>query len=96
MILATLLAESGHQIEPCRWCGRWFASDLDHQGRKHAPTRRYCSITCRRFARNARRRPVRAHARRWAALIAMHEQEAAGQLPAYDNPLPHIPELEFA
>ncbi len=95
MILARLLADSGHIVGACRWCGRVFAADLDHQGRRHAPTRLYCSIPCRKFARNSRRRPVRAHLRRWAALIAMHTQEQAGQLPAYDDPLPPIPTLEL-
>lgn len=96
MILAKLLVEAGHQVGACRWCGRVYPADLDHQGRRHSPTRLYCNLGCRRFARNSRRRPVRAHLRRWAALIAMHQQEQAGQLPAYDEPLPPIPELELA
>lgn len=95
MILATLLAQAGHQVGACRWCGRCYPADLDHAGRRHAPQRAYCSLLCRKFARNARRRPVRAHLRRWAALIAMHAQEEAGQLPAYDDPLPPVPTLEL-
>lgn len=99
MSLADMLSAAGRPIGACAWCARVFPTDRDHAGRPHAPGRRYCAITCRRFARNARRRPVRAHLARWAHLIALHEAEDAGQLSVVDAPLPSvppIPTLEYA
>ena len=96
MILARLLAEDGHTVRTCTWCGRVFAADLTHDGRRHAPQRRYCSKRCRAVAASWRRLPRRRHARQWAALTHLHELEAAGQQSLDPTPLPPIPHLEFA
>lgn len=96
MILAQLLADDGHTVGACHWCGRCYARDLTHDGRRHAPQRRYCSKRCRALASAHRRLPRRRHAARWAALTAMHELESAGQTSLDPTPLPPVPELEYA
>lgn len=94
-ILAGLLSEDGHEVAACQWCSRAFATDLTHDGRRHARQRRYCSRRCRAVAASWRRLPRRRHARRWAALTALHAQEAAGQTSLDPRPLPDVPELEY-
>lgn len=97
MILARLLAEDGHPVGACLWCGAAFPRDVDHRGRRHAPTRLYCRPRCRALAAAWRRLPRRRHARQWAWLTQLHEAEEAGQQPFPGQPpLPDIPPLQEA
>jgi hypothetical protein len=96
MILAGLLAKEGLEVASCTWCGAVFPAELDYAGRPHAG-RRYCRRRCRALAAAYRRLPRRRHARTWAALTAMHDQERAGQEPfPGQDPLPDVPPLQEA
>lgn len=95
--LALELIEAGHVPAGCGYCGRVFATDLDHAGKAHGgPARRYCSKVCRLIARGRRRGPLeqlaRAHQREHAGLIHMHALEAAGQT-AIGDALPPVPAM---
>lgn len=97
--LARQLTDAEHLIRACQHCGRVFAADLDHAGKRHAPQRLFCSIDCREVAAG-RRASIRVglarrHRREHAGLIQMHELEAAGQT-AIGGPLPPLAQMAGA
>lgn len=79
-------------VHRCPRCGAKFDPATSYAGH-HGSRRAYCSEDCRRLARNERARDKRVHARRYAGLIAMHQQEEAGQLSLVADPLPPVPSL---
>lgn len=72
----------------CLHCGTNFDASLDYQGNARASTRRYCTTECRRLARNAHSRALRAWKVQNEALAALHETERHGQLSLDERPLP--------
>jgi DNA (cytosine-5)-methyltransferase 1 len=79
----------------CPCCGRAFDPATSYAGHKGS-RRRYCSTACRAAARADLAKRRRQHHKRYAALMALHAMEAAGQLSLDPTPLPTVPELANA
>lgn len=88
-IAARELRASGRLPAACPVCARVFDSHTSYQGAQSNHPRGYCDQVCRREARNARRRAVRAHRHRYAGVLSLTALEADGRL----VPLPHMPAL---
>lgn len=91
--LSEALTAAGRTPSPCPCCGRVFDPASSYAG--HPGSRRkWCSTECRDLIQRDRKRSKRKHRKQWASLIALHEQESAGQLSLDPSPLPPVPELQ--
>lgn len=86
---AVELRAAGRTPAACPYDARVFDVHTSYDGHQSNAPRRYCSEPCRRRARNARRRQIDEHRRRYAGVIALRALEASGAI----APLPGVPDL---